>query len=155
MSTATDAQWADWRHVGCGVESLHHVLTLAGVEISLDEVLREALAEDGYDEAVGWRHRSLVATSERHGVPGRLASHLDVATLLGSPQTLWLASVNAPEQFECTHLVAVDTRNGALDVFWPQVHPQFGERFRADPDWFGPKMTGRGMAFGREARQPE
>lgn len=82
-----------------------------------------------------------------HGVPGEIVSGLDVDTLTHNGGAVWLVSVTAPEQFACTHLVALDSRDGRLDVFWPQVHPQFGGRFLADPRWFGPKMTGGGTQF--------
>ena len=153
MSTVTEpdqvqgADWEAWRTVGCGVEALHHVLTQADVDVNLNEVLRAALAADGYDDALGWRHRALVGVAAAHGVPGEIVSGLDVDTLTREGGGVWLVSVTAPEQFACTHLVALDSRHGRLDVFWPQVHPQFGGRFLADPQWFGPKMTGRGMRF--------
>lgn len=153
MSTVTEpdqvqgADWEAWRTVGCGVEALHHVLTQADVDVNLSEVLRAALAADGYDDALGWRHRALVEVAAAHGVPGEIVSGLDVDTLTHNGGSVWLVSVTAPEQFACTHLVAPDSRDGRLDVFWPQVHPQFGGRFLADPRWFGPKMTGRGTQF--------
>lgn len=98
--------WRDWWTVGCGVESLHAVLTGYGVVVDLDDVLREALARDGYDDDLGWRHHALVAVAAQQGVRGEVVGDL-TADALAQHDGWWLVSVRAPEQFASTHLVAV------------------------------------------------
>ena len=154
---ATDARgseprWDDWWQVGCGVESLHAVLTGCGIDVGLDCVLREALERDGYDDELGWRHHALVAVAAQHGVGGEVVAAL-TADALARHDGWWLVSVRAPEQFASTHLVAVRRLDGAggtsgaarLEVTWPQGHLEHGRVFVTTRAWLAPRMTGRGM----------
>lgn len=149
-------RFEDWRTVGCGVESLHHLLVRSGVEVSIDDVLRRTLAHDGYDEELGWRHHALVRSAGEFGITGEVRGSLTAEDLLDG---LWIVSVTAPEQFTSTHLVAV-RRDGPpradetaaqtpIRIYWPQGQLDHGEVFTVPLAWISPRLTGRGMRFAR------
>lgn len=155
MSRPAGASWNDWWRVGCGVESLHDVLVQRGMTVTLDDLLAQALAEDGYLDDVGWRHHALVAVAARHGVGGQVCPPLTVDDIMGADAAVdWVVSVRAPEQFGATtHLVHARRAEtpDAVEIFWPQGELEFGERFVVPVSWLGARMTGRGMRFDRIA----
>lgn len=96
----------------------------------------------------GWRHRALVEVAGRHGVAGAIRGGLTTDDVVaGGPQTAWLVSVNAPEQFATTHLVAAWPAAEGLHLTWPQGQVEHGRCFVVKPSWLAPRMTGRGMSF--------
>lgn len=151
MTRPAGVLWREWWRVGCGVESLHDVLVRRGVDVILDDLLAQALDEEGYLDDVGWRHHALVAVATRHGLVGEVCPPLTVDDIMRADDGIdWIVSVRAPEQFgTTTHLVHVGRAPTPdhVEVFWPQGQLDFGERFVVPATWLSERMTGRGMRF--------
>lgn len=141
--------WANWWRVGCGVESLHDLLRSRDIQVSLDDLLADALDADGYCADIGWRHHALVAVAQHRGVAGDVCPPLRAGDVIAAPaRTNWLISVRAPEQFDdMTHLVHVRRSGEGVEILWPQGQLELGRRFTVAAGWLDARMTGRGMVF--------
>jgi len=67
-----DISIPSWKKVGCGIASIAMIIDYYRPEaISVDGLLREAIALRAYDTNAGWIHKGLIQTSQSHGLSGK------------------------------------------------------------------------------------
>jgi ABC-type bacteriocin/lantibiotic exporter with double-glycine peptidase domain len=70
-SQFADIQSATWQKVGCGVTSMAMVINFyTPKEVTVNSLLKEAVAAGAYDKNAGWKHNDLIAVAKGHGLSG-------------------------------------------------------------------------------------
>ena len=60
---------AGWEKNGCGIACVGMVLTIAGKEYTIENLIQETLHLKGYIEGIGWRHAALARTIANRNIP--------------------------------------------------------------------------------------
>lgn len=60
---------AGWEKQGCGIACVAMVLLRAGRDVQTEDLVREALAADGYLDGIGWKHAILTRILTNRNIP--------------------------------------------------------------------------------------